>query len=272
MLVDFHTHTTYSDGMLSPEALLQAAKAAGITRLAITDHDTVDGYRVVKDKPSSLTLYGGIELSSAYEGREVHVLGYHFDIDYKPLVEYTQWFKEERLTRAFKMIDQCKSQGYDISREDLHARFPTIGALGRPHIAQLLVDKGYVGSISEAFHTLLHPEGPCYVPKYRSTVKAMVDLIHDAGGLAVLAHPKLVKNEDYVLDLLELPFDGVEVYHSKHSESDSARYLALAKERNLLVSGGSDFHAIPGRFPEHIGGYPVEDSQVQSFIEAITEV
>ena len=272
MLVDFHMHTNVSDGTYMPRDLVALAKEKHIQAMSITDHDEVGAYgQLTNEDRTGIQIYHGCEFSTYYHEKEVHVLGYQFSLDHPELQDYISHFKEVRRSRIHKMVDKCADAGYDISYEELVNTFTDAVSFGRPHIAQLLIAHGYVKTVGEAFDTMLNPNGPCFVPKEKYAPQQAIDLIHRAGGIAVLAHPKLVENDTYVHELLELPFDGVEVYHSSHSKDDSSKYHQFATDRGLLISGGSDFHGIQDRFPENIGlgEYEIQSEWVSEFMKAL---
>lgn len=270
MLVDFHMHSVFSDGLLTPEQLVEAAKAHGISMIALTDHDEIAGIpymeRAAKD---DIRIISGMELSSSYKGKEVHILGYDFDCQSPLLLSYLEFFKERRRERIVKMIEKCQENGYDISWDEIVALAPHTKAYGRPHIAQLLVAKGYAENTDQVFHNILNSSGTCYVPKPKESLSRVIEVIHDAGGYAVLAHPKLVRNDDYVREILNFPLDGVEVYHNSHSFEQEEKYRRMAESRGLLITGGSDFHGIAGRYPHELGEYTVESDLVQDFIDEL---
>ena len=272
MLVDFHMHTNVSDGTYMPRDLVALAKEKQIHAMSITDHDEVGAYgQLATADRTGIQIYHGCEFSTYYHEKEVHVLGYQFSLDHPELQDYISHFKEVRRSRIHKMVDKCAEAGYAISYEELVNTFTDAVSFGRPHIAQLLIKHGYVKTVGEAFDTMLNPNGPCFVPKEKYAPQQAIDLIHRAGGIAVLAHPKLVENDTYVHELLELPFDGVEVYHSSHSKDDSSKYHQFATDRGLLISGGSDFHGIQDRFPENIGlgEYEIQSEWVAEFMKAL---
>lgn len=271
MLVDFHMHTTFSDGKLTPTDLVKKAIDAQLQIIAITDHDEIKAYHNVD--PSLLEhihLISGTELSSTYHDIDVHILGYNFDTHNQRMNDYVDFYKNERHNRMIRMTEACYQEGYKVTFDELIEMFGPNASWGRPHLAQLLMKKGYVGSINEAFESIISHTSPCYIPKFQSQPKDMLNIIHEAGGLAVMAHPKLIGNDSYVEELLDLGFDGIEVYHSSHTQEDTLRYGAIAKERNLLVSGGSDFHGIKGRkYPDELGEYIITYDMVKDFINTI---
>jgi hypothetical protein len=265
-------HTNVSDGTYMPRDLVALAKEKHLQAISITDHDEVGAYaQLTTNDRAGIQIFHGCEFSTYYHEKEVHVLGYQFSLEHPELQDYISHFKEVRRSRIHKMVDKCADAGYDISYEELVNTFTDAVSFGRPHIAQLLIAHGYVETVGEAFDTMLNPNGPCFVPKEKYEPQQAIDLIHRAGGIAVLAHPKLVENDTYVHELLELPFDGVEVYHSSHSTKDSTKYRKIAETRGLLISGGSDFHGIQDRFPESIGlgEYEIQHEWVANFMKAL---
>ncbi|MDV5062859.1 PHP domain-containing protein [Veillonella sp. YH-vei2232] len=270
MRVDFHMHSTFSDGIETPEQLLTHAIEQGISYMALTDHDEIDGCRVMKAiKQDQVQIITGCEFSSDFRGKDVHILGYDFDPNNKPLRDFLAYFKEKRYERVIKMIELCQANEFMITLEELKSKFPDTEAYGRPHIAQLLIEHGYAQNVQDAFDHILNAKGPCYVPKVKLKVPDVLDIIHQAAGLAILAHPILIRNDTWVEELLDYDFDGIEVYHSKHNTEAEERYLAMAKERHLLVSGGSDYHGINGRTPYHLGEYVVDSEKFNLFMKAI---
>lgn len=270
MLVDFHMHSTASDGVMRPLDLREANKAAKIKIMALTDHDTIEGsLELLNQLDPDVTVIPGCEFSSTYHNGDVHILGYAFDYTNKELLDYMAFFKESRQSRIFKMIDLCAANGYDVSVEELKEMFPHANSLGRPHLSQLLIKKGYVTTVSEAFKTILHRTSPCYVPKFKAEPSDVIDLIHRANGLAVMAHPILIRTAEDVHELLELPFDGIEVYHVKHSKEDSAAFRKLANKHKLLITGGSDFHGIKDKEPLAVGDYLIESKDVAEFLRVL---
>lgn len=270
MLVDFHMHSTASDGVMRPLDLRDANKAAGIKMMSVTDHDTIEGFLAMLKKPDlDITVIPGCEFSSTYKDKDVHILGYAFDYTNKELVDYLTFFRESRENRIFKMIDLLAKDGYDVSVEEFKAMFPDANSLGRPLLAQLLIKKGYLKTVDEGFETLLRRGSPYYVPKFKADPVDVINLIHDSNGLAVMAHPKILKNDEYVKELLELPFDGIEAHHIIQTAEDSARYRKMAIQRKLLVTGGSDFHGIPDKLPLAIGDYLIQSEKVADFLHVL---
>lgn len=275
MLVDFHMHSIYSDGVKSPEELLRHALDCNLSMMALTDHDEIDGIKALRtaqeqlDPEKTIKFINGCEFSADYKDKSIHILGYHFDETNKELRDFIEYFKSKREERIDEIIKRCNNAGYFISKDELLKKFPKTQAYGRPHIGQLLIDGGYAKDINDVFKDILRKDSPCYVPKVKIEVPYIIDIIHKAGGLAVMAHPKLVTSDEYVVEMLAYDFDGMEVYHTKHNDDDVKRYKALAKEHNLFITGGSDYHGIPGKAPDQFGDYLVSAEDVSEFISLL---
>ena len=275
MLVDFHMHSIYSDGVKSPEELLRHALDCNLSMMALTDHDEIDGIKALRtaqeqlDPEKTIKFINGCEFSADYKDKSIHILGYRFDETNKELRDFIEYFKSKREERIDEIIRRCNNAGYFISKDELLKKFPKTQAYGRPHIGQLLIDGGYAKDINDVFKDILRKDSPCYVPKVKVEVPYIIDIIHKAGGLAVMAHPKLVTSDEYVVEMLAYDFDGMEVYHTKHNDDDVKRYKALAKEHNLFITGGSDYHGIPGKAPDKFGDYLVSSENVSEFISLL---
>ena len=275
MLVDFHMHSIYSDGVKSPEELLRHALDCNLSMMALTDHDEIDGIEALRtaqeqlDPEKTIKFINGCEFSADYKDKSIHILGYRFDETNKELRDFIEYFKSKREERIDEIIRRCNNAGYFISKDELLKKFPKTQAYGRPHIGQLLIDGGYAKDINDVFKDILRKDSPCYVPKVKIEVPYIIDIIHKAGGLAVMAHPKLVTSDEYVVEMLAYDFDGMEVYHTKHNDDDVKRYKALAKEHNLFITGGSDYHGIPGKAPDQFGDYLVSAEDVSEFISLL---
>ncbi len=238
---DLHLHTTASDGDYSPQKMVEMAHKKGIQTIAITDHDTVNGLEeaVTAGQRLGVNVIRGIELSTKYKGKTVDILGYGIT----PNDELTDTLKElrdERETRAIKIIDKFNEIGMQITIEDVQ-KYSHGEVISRPHIAKVIVEKGYVEDYQTVFDQYLADGMPCSIDKKIITPEEAIKLIHHAGGLAVIAHPVFLENE-MVIELLEYQFDGIEVWHRKHAEEDIERFKDYANQYNLLMTGGSDFH------------------------------
>lgn len=275
MLVDFHMHSIFSDGVETPKDLLQHVIDCNVSMMALTDHDEIDGIQALRaaqkelDPNESIKIVNGCEFSADYKDKSIHILGYCFDENNKDLIDFITFFKGKREERIDEIIRRCNNEGYYITKEELIKQFPDTKAYGRPHIGKLLIDGGYAKDINDVFKGILRKDSPCYVPKVKIEVPYIIDIIHKAGGLAVMAHPKLVCSDEYVVEMLAYDFDGMEVYHTKHNDDDVKRYKALAKEHNLFITGGSDYHGIPGKAPDQFGDYLVSAEDVSEFISLL---
>ena len=275
MLVDFHMHSIFSDGVETPKDLLQHAIDCNVSMMALTDHDEIDGIQALRaaqkklDPNESIKIVNGCEFSADYKDKSIHILGYCFDENNKDLIDFITFFKGKREERIDEIIRRCNNEGYYITKEELIKQFPDTKAYGRPHIGKLLIDGGYAKDINDVFKGILRKDSPCYVPKVKVEVPYIIDIIHKAGGLAVMAHPKLVSSDEYVVEMLAYDFDGMEVYHTKHNADDVKRYKALATKYNLFITGGSYYHGIPGKAPDKFGDYLVSSENVSEFISLL---
>lgn len=259
--IDFHTHTTASDGIYSPRELIDLAVRNGLVAMAITDHDTVDGLSDAMEYARSIgfRLYPGVEFSIEYETGSFHLVG--LDIDYRneKLRDTVKRLAEYRSTRAHRIIDDLKSHGIDIPLDQVMAEADG-GAIGRPHIARVMVDHGYASNIKEIFKNYLVKGKPGYVKKVRIEFIEAVSLIKECGGIPVIAHPvslecrDMIEFEELLKGFVKAGVEGMEVYSAMHTIELVEQYRVLAEKYNLLMSGGSDFH---GDKDEIIGNYDV---------------
>lgn len=241
--VDLHLHSTRSDGSSTPEEVVARAREAGLRLISLTDHDSVDG--VVEAQAAGIAqgveVIPGAELSVQHEGRDVHVLAYFVDPDSSILATCLKTFRDERRNRAERIVKRLNRMGVRVRLEHVLAKADG-GAVGRPHVADALVEEGICFSSNEAFNKYLGYGKPAYQKKSALTPAEAVEVIHDAGGVAIIAHPVLYRNDDLLPGLAEAGVDGIEVWHIKHQSGDVERYKAFAKRFDLLVSGGSDCH------------------------------
>lgn len=238
---DLHCHTTFSDGSYTPTELLKEAKRVGIQAIAITDHDTTGAYRqALTIAPSySIELLPGIELSSIERREPVHILGYAFNENDEGLQRFCLAHQRRRKERNRAIIERLKNLKLPIEEED----FPiNSGSVGRPHIAYAMVKRGYVDSIQRAFKLYLKEGGLAYVEGDHFSAEETIEVIHRAGGVAVIAHPHLITDQAVVDYMLTLPIDGLEAYYCYYPKSKCERWLRIAKKKDLLITGGSDFH------------------------------
>lgn len=261
MIADLHIHTTASDGRLSPEEILEQAANAGLAYIAITDHDTVDGLLRLQNlcpaNSENPVILSGIEFSADFPDNEVHILGYGFNPIHPELQQQLEILTQDRLTRAERMTKKLAMLGYPVDFSRLLEIAGGATSVGRPHVAAALLEKGYFPTVGAVFENLLEKSKPGYLPHYKIPAQDIIELIKTAGGIPVLAHPGLVGDEQLVREIIRMGVLGIEVYHPKHDPSQIKHYHALATERQLLITGGSDFHAIPGRYPERLGEFTV---------------
>ncbi len=265
--VDLHTHTTCSDGMLSPEALVRKAAQLDIQTLSITDHDTISGLPAAKAEANlhGIMLVPGVEVSVYFHGRELHMLGYCFDPENDSLLEFLSHFSDQRKLRAKAIIDKLHKMGvkldYEHVLEHVHGE-----VVGRPHIAQALVDHGYVKSYEAAFTQYLRNNGPANIQKKLPTAQEAIDVLHRAGGLGVLAHPGHWVSDRDVMRLAQLGMDGVEIIHPSHDAMLKAFYMELTQNLSLLQSGGSDYHGMRPGDESNFGKIGLSETQFDAFM------
>lgn len=272
-MIDLHTHTTASDGSLTPEALLDAARIAGLRVLSITDHDTTAGFEAVVDAAvrAGLELVPGIEISAVADGRDVHVLGYFIDPSSSRLRTFLERQRSDRIRRMEEMTQRLAALGCPISADAMLATAASGRSVGRPQIAAALVDAGYVRTRDEAFERFLEHGGPAYVPRRGAPPEEVVAIVHAAGGLASLAHPGVTKRDDRIDALAAAGLDALEARHSDHDVATEQRYRDLARDRGLLVTGGSDFHGEGGHRAPRLGVVSIPDEDYAAFRHAWTD-
>lgn len=243
--IDLHSHTTASDGGLSPTDLVRKAVSVGIGTLAITDHDTVDGLPEAMQaaQERGVRVIPGVEFGIEMKGTEVHMLGYFLDTENPALLAKLSELREGRLHRGRRMVERLAALGLDISWERVDEI--AAGSVGRPHIARAMIERGHVATIDEAFEKYLARGRPAYIPRANLTMEECIALIHHADGVAVLAHPTYVNDLESVLPrLVDAGLDGIETYYGRYTQDTIARIEALARKYGLLRTGGSDYHGL----------------------------
>ncbi len=245
-MIDLHSHTTASDGQYSPDELLQLAHAAGVTVLAVTDHDTVSGLAAceVAATARGMRLVPGIEVSAFIRpGKEVHILGHFVNPKEARIAAFGEQLKLEREKRMVAMVAKVKALGFPITMDHVRQLAGPDAHLARPHLARVFVEMNYCTSTKEAFDRFLGDGKPASVPRYEITTAEGIALIHGAGGTATLAHPGVSRVERYELEqMAKEGLDGLEVEHSDHPPSMREKFHQIAKDLNLVPTAGSDFH------------------------------
>ena len=245
--VDLHLHTTVSDGHLTPRELIRRAHANGVRTLAVTDHDTTDGLAEARAEADALglTLIPGIELSTDLGPIGVHVLGYFLRYDDPALQARLRPMRDDRLSRAYGMVARLGELGYPISIDRV-LEIAGDGSVGRPHVAQALLEAGYVGSIGEAFDRFLADHGPAYVERMKLSPQDAIVLIHAHGGVTSVAHPYDAPDVDALIaELATAGLDGIETYYQGYDPERVEHLLGLTRQYGLVPTGGSDYHGFP---------------------------
>jgi hypothetical protein len=259
---DLHTHTIFSDGSYSPEELVAMAKNIGLVYFAITDHDTIDGVKYLYENgiysDRGIKFIPGVEFSANNADHDIHIVGYNIDIYNGALSDMINEISEARWTRFSEMIKNLQNNNYNIREADVLQVAGSSRSIGRFHIARALVKKGEFKTVREAFEKMLGKDQPAYAPRYFPEVEEIVDVIHQAGGQAVLAHPKLVEDDSLVEEICT-KIDGIEVFYPNHQIKDMENYLNLAEKYHLLVLGGSDFHGSASRYVNSLGEFTIAD-------------
>jgi len=238
---DLHCHTMCSDGILTPEGIISKAKEIGLCGLSITDHDSIDAYQTapLAAKEKQILLGSGVEFSCAYEDLTIHILAYDFDVKNPSLIAFCEKHRQRRKDRNHIILEKLKQHKIVLDEDELNQMGNMIG---RPHIAKLLVKKGFVGSVREAFQHYIGDHKSCFYRGPGFSIEETLSLIHEAGGKAFIAHPHLLRSSSTVRNLLKMPFDGIECYYARIPADQERKWIKMAKDRNLLVSGGSDYH------------------------------
>lgn len=256
-MIDLHTHTTASDGRCTPAELVGRAAAAGVSTLAVTDHDTVaacaDAARACH--AAGISFVDGIEITAIRQGADVHILGYFVDARSPALLEFLAAQRLQRIDRVREMLERLAASGIRLDADAIlkPGLDDSTKAAGRPWIARALVAAGHVGTTDEAFDRWLARGRPAFVPRAGAPPAAVIQRIHAAGGIAALAHPALLQGDECLDEMARAGLDAIEAYHSEHTPDDTARYVDAAARLGLLVTGGSDFHGDPSHGPAQPG-------------------
>ncbi len=239
---DLHSHTIYSDGSLTTLELITKAKSLGIEYLGITDHDSIGAIKEAIEIGNDLgvKIISGVEVSTEYYNKELHILGYFINIENEALLNYLSNFREERVKRAMRMIVKLRQLGFNLTMDDI-MEISNGSSIARTHIAEAMVNKNIVSNYFEAFGKFIGNSGPAYEKKIHLSPKDVIELINKARGLSFLAHPNNIPDK-YIQALIKSGLDGIETVHPSHDSSKVDYFRKIASTHYLLESGGSDFH------------------------------
>lgn len=249
MKVDLHIHTTYSDGAFSPELIVDTAIDSDLNVIALTDHDNILSYEIAtnyaKENDKKLEIIQGVEINTIYKGFEVHILGYFMDVENSDFQSMLKFQQNARVHQAKEMVTLLKKKaGIRIKFDDIKKLVAEGGSIGRPHIARAITSAGGTGSVMEAYSKYINDDSPVYVKRKTVSPHDACEVIYDAGGIPVFAHPIDVEiSESLTKELINYGLRGIEAYHRKHSPAVVEYYSSLAEEYGLIITGGSDFHA-----------------------------
>ncbi len=262
--VDLHMHTNHSDGVYSPSEIVNKAKEAGLEAISISDHDSINGIEEAIETGNSIgvEVIPGVEISSEYNGKEVHILGYFINIKDPEFKRYLQFFREERVKRAERILEKLDNLGLHLTFDDV-MEVAKNSAIGRPHIAKAMHAKGLVSSYYEAFNKYIGNGCPAYEKKVHLSPESAYKIITDAGGLSFIAHPAFMQ-EDVLKDLIESGVDGIEVYHPSHPAQKVKFYKGIVSEYYLLESGGSDYHGGQRNDDDNFGRFYTSYSSLEA--------
>lgn len=257
-LIDLHIHTTVSDGTLTPEQVAVESARLGLRVIAITDHDITDGIPLAAPaaRELGLELVPGVEINTDFGETDLHLLGYFIDLEYPELQDQLDRIRTARLERNRKILSKLAALGLLVAEERVLAMAGP-GSVGRPHIGEAMVEAGHVESVKQAFEQYLARGKPAFVDRYRFSPIEAIQLIKRAGGLACLAHPAKVRDDQLVMELASHGLDALEAYHYDHTAVQTDHYRRMAEQLGLLVTGGTDSHGPDSDRPVPIGGTPV---------------
>jgi predicted metal-dependent phosphoesterase TrpH len=266
---DLHIHTTASDGMLSPPEVVRRADALNLSTIAITDHDTVGGMPAALKEASNsfVRILTGAEITSSFKNRNCHLLAYHFDLLNKGLKSLLHHHQKERCRRACRIIHALREKGLKIDIDETMAE-ANGSPVGRPHIAAILQKKGYAASSREVFARYLNDEalGDAINVNY-STCEEVIQVVHEAGGAVVLAHPGILYTSGEIEELIQQDIDGIEAVHPSHDTKTEAKMKELAASHHLIITGGSDFHGKAQTSRQQLGGVTIDQEKVKKLID-----
>ena len=268
---DLHVHTTASDGLVTPASLARLASERGIFVLAITDHDTVAGVEPARRAAAEVgvRLIAGVEFSARARRGQTHILGYGIDTEHDELAGVLADLRESRVQRGWAMLERLAELGIEIDPSAVEVGDEE-SSPGRPHIARALIERGYADSIEEAFDRYLGVGRPAFVPRRTLTAERAIELITNAGGIPVLAHPLSVHDLDVRLnELIRAGLRGLEAYYGEYDDPTRERLARLASSRNLLITGGSDYHGDGGKEGRDLGSVSWPVRYLEAFLSAL---
>jgi predicted metal-dependent phosphoesterase TrpH len=272
---DFHIHSTHSDGRLRPEELADMAHRNGVRVMALTDHDTTSGLQEMAEtleRYPEIRLVRGVELSTDIPGSEIHILGYFMDVDNPDFQRELARFREGRLGRGQEMVRRLRALGLDITWERVQ-EIAGDASVGRPHVAQALLEKGYIATIAEAFDRYIGRDGPAYAEREKMTPEQAIALIRAAGGLAFFAHPAYTQDmESFLPSLKAAGLTGMEVYYRSYPAETVEELRRAAERYDLLPLGGSDYHGLGNEGDREIGDIPLPEEPIRRFLAMGDEI
>ncbi|MFO7895966.1 MAG: PHP domain-containing protein [Candidatus Cloacimonadales bacterium] len=242
--IDLHVHTSFSDGLLSPQEILELAKKNNVKIMAITDHDTFAGYEEAREIVADyqIELLPGVEISTTHKDTDVHILAYFVDVEDSALNQELEKIQQGRFRRAQKIVQKLAEFGLNLSLEKIIKLAGKNDLIGRPHIARAMVDAGFVANKNEAFDLYLADGGKAYYPKPSPDPAKIIQLIKAAGGVSVLAHPQTLGDDALIFDIIAMGIDGLEVFYAKSSYETTLHLDEMALKNGLIRTGGTDFH------------------------------
>ena len=265
---DLHIHSCYSDGTMTPEEIIKLARKKGVKVISITDHDTIASQYIINDTWTDINIIPGIELSTEFQELEIHLLGYNIDIENEKLKEVVNKLNKCRMDRIEKILFELKKHGINLELQDLDINLEA--TVGRSHIANAMVKKGYFNNYKTAFTSYLLKGKPAYVKGVKLNYKEALELIHIAGGIPVLAHPGQIYRgmgiEKLIKDLKCYGLRGIEVYHPSHSIEQTNYFHNLAKKHKISITGGSDYHGNESLNDTGIGSFGISELLINKLI------
>ncbi|PKM82102.1 MAG: phosphatase [Firmicutes bacterium HGW-Firmicutes-13] len=273
MSADLHIHTNISDGCLNPSEAVRKASDINLQAMAVTDHDTMDGVpeALREGEKINIEVVPGVELSTEYKNREIHVLGYYVDPENKNFQLLLEKLRICRRKRVKNIVKKLNGLGCKVDLDEVMV-LAGEGAVGRPHIARILTKKGYVNSVQDAFDRYIGFNAPAYVERYKLTPHEVIKAVLKAGGIPVLAHPGLIRNDNIILELMREGLRGLEAYHPEHNDEQTRKYQIMALSRGLLLTGGSDCHGIDRLTGSEIGSVTVSMYHVEKLKQAAKKI